>query len=67
EGRESNIRVNAVAPGLTDTAANLAQMKPKETSKWANKEHIAEVVRFLVSDAAAGITGQTIPVAGKGI
>jgi NAD(P)-dependent dehydrogenase (short-subunit alcohol dehydrogenase family) len=67
EGREFNIRVNAVAPGLTDTASNIAQMKPKDTTKWASKEHIARTVLFLASDAAAGITGQTVQVAGKGI
>lgn len=67
EGRDFNIRVNAVGPGLTDTEQNLRQMKPKDTSRWAGKEDIARTVLFLASDEAAGITGQVIAVAGKGI
>ena len=64
EGRDAKIRVNAVAPGLVDTASNLAAMKPKDLAKWAKREDIAQV---LASDAAAGITGQILPVAGWGI
>ena len=67
EGRDSGIRVNAVAPGLVDTASNIAAMKPKDTSHWATRQEIADTVVFLASPAASGITGQTIPVTGRGI
>ena len=67
EGRDFGIRVNAVAPGLVDTASNIAAMKPKDMKRWAKREDIAEVVAFLASDAAAGITGQMIPVTGWGV
>ena len=67
EGRDHNIRVNAVAPGLVDTASNIEAMKPKDLKKWARKEDIARVVVFLASDASAGITGQTLQVTGWGI
>ncbi len=67
EGRDSGIRVNAVAPGLVDTASNIAAMKPKDMKRWAKREDIAETVAFLASDAAAGITGQVIPVTGWGL
>jgi NAD(P)-dependent dehydrogenase (short-subunit alcohol dehydrogenase family) len=67
EGREANIRVNAVAPGLTDTKANLTSMQPKDTTKWTAREDIAAAVLFLASPQAHGITGQVIAVAGKGI
>lgn len=67
EGRDHNIRVNAVGPGLTDTEQNLEQMKPRDTSRWARKEDVAAVVLFLASDESAGITGQVLQVAGKGI
>ena len=67
EGRDFGIRVNAVAPGLVDTASNVAAMKPKDMKRWAKREDIAEAVAFLASDAAAGITGQMIPVTGWGL
>ena len=67
EGRDLGIRVNALAPGLVDTASNVAAMKPKDMKKWTKREDIAETVVFLCSPAASGITGQTIPVTGWGI
>ena len=56
-----------VAPGLVDTASNVSMMKPKDLSHWAKRDEIADVVAFLASPAAAGITGQTIAVTGWGI
>jgi len=67
EGREHNIRVNAVAPGLVDTGSNVEAMKPKDLKKWARREDIARAVVFLASDASAGVTGQTLAVTGWGI
>lgn len=67
EGREHNIRVNAVAPGLVDTESNVEAMKPKDLKKWARREDIARAVVFLASDASAGVTGQTLAVTGWGI
>ena len=67
EGRDSGIRVNAVAPGLVDTASNVAAMKPKDLKRWTKRSDIAETVVFLGSEAAAGITGQVIAVTGWGL
>lgn len=67
EGRDLGIRVNAVAPGLVDTASNIEAMKPKDLKRWAKREDIAAAVVFLASDAAGGITGHTLPVTGWGI
>jgi NAD(P)-dependent dehydrogenase (short-subunit alcohol dehydrogenase family) len=67
EGRDSGIRVNAVAPGLVDTASNIAAMKPKDLKRWTKRSDIAETVVFLASEAAAGITGQVIAVTGWGL
>lgn len=67
EGRDLGIRVNAIAPGLVDTASNVAAMKPKDMKRWAKREDIAEAVVFLVSPAAAGITGQVVAVTGWGL
>lgn len=59
------IRVNAIAPGWTDTGA--ARLAAKDETyykiplkKWATVEEIAKIAVFLGSDAAASITGATI-------
>jgi NAD(P)-dependent dehydrogenase (short-subunit alcohol dehydrogenase family) len=67
EGKDAHIRVNAVAPGLVDTASNVNMMKPKDTSKWAKRDEIADVVVFLASPASLGVTGQVISVTGWGL
>lgn len=66
EGKDAHIRVNAIGPGLVDTASNVAMMKPKDTSKWAKKDEIADVVVFLASPASLGVTGQVLDVTGWG-
>jgi NAD(P)-dependent dehydrogenase (short-subunit alcohol dehydrogenase family) len=67
EGRDLGIRVNAIAPGLVDTASNIATMKPKDLKRWTKRDDIAETVLFLASPAAAGITGQVVAVTGWGL
>jgi NAD(P)-dependent dehydrogenase (short-subunit alcohol dehydrogenase family) len=63
------IRVNAVAPGLTDTAqpryehseATMAELsRGVPLGKMATPDDIADVIVFLASDASRHITGQTI-------
>lgn len=67
EGRDLGIRVNAIGPGLVDTASNVAAMKPKDMKRWTKREDIADTVLFLCSPRAAGVTGQTIDVTGWGL
>lgn len=67
EGKDAHIRVNAVGPGLVDTASNVAMMKPKDTDKWAKRDEIADVVVFLASPSSVGVTGQLIDVTGWGL
>jgi NAD(P)-dependent dehydrogenase (short-subunit alcohol dehydrogenase family) len=59
--------VNAVAPGLVDTASNIAAMKPKDLKRWTKREDIAAAVVFLASPESAGITGQVVAVTGWGL
>jgi NAD(P)-dependent dehydrogenase (short-subunit alcohol dehydrogenase family) len=68
------IRVNAVAPGVVDTAlwaknkaipgviATIENQTPLR--RWATPEDIADVIVFLSSNAARFITGETISVDG---
>lgn len=64
ELRPDGIRVNAVAPQLLDTPANRAAF-PQDAMKRAVKpEAIAGVIAFLVSDAAAPVSGAILPAYG---
>jgi NAD(P)-dependent dehydrogenase (short-subunit alcohol dehydrogenase family) len=67
------IRVNAVAPGPTDTGGGVSELDPKirdaitrkiPLGHWADPADIAAAVAFLVSPASAFITGQTLVVDG---
>ncbi len=62
---KGKVTVNAVLPSTIDTRANRADMPDADFSKWVTPQELAEVILFLVSDAASGITGALIPVAGR--
>src|SRR5262245_60519539 len=57
ELRPYGIRVNAVAPQLIDTAANRAVFPPDAMKRAVAPDAIADVIAFLVSDAAAPVSG----------
>ncbi|PSO17500.1 SDR family oxidoreductase [Bradyrhizobium sp. MOS003] len=62
---KGKVTVNAVLPSIIDTAANRADMPKADFSKWVTPQELAEVILFLASDAASGITGALIPVSGR--
>ena len=75
EVAEKNIRVNAVAPGLTNTGA-LSIANPEELQKRIDKigmkrlatpEDIANTCLYLASDLSEYVTGQIISVDGSAI
>lgn len=74
---ESNVRVNAVCPGLIETEMtkvvfDFAREKGKEwklgsrceLKRYGRPEEIATAILFLASDDASYITGQALPVDG---
>lgn len=80
EERRHNIRVNIVAPGLTETemgfrlaratqgVQNLRDIDARSPfGRVCQPEDVANVVRYLVSDAAFYLTGQRIEVDGGGM
>jgi NAD(P)-dependent dehydrogenase (short-subunit alcohol dehydrogenase family) len=64
ELRGQGIRVNAVAPSFIATERNKAWAPPELLAHAVTPEAIAEVIAFLVSDAAAPISGAIIPTYG---
>jgi NAD(P)-dependent dehydrogenase (short-subunit alcohol dehydrogenase family) len=79
EEKRHNIRVNIVAPGLVETEmgrrlmkamANIDDLRQLDPAmpfgRVCQPEDVANVVRFLVSDAAGYVTGQRIYVDGGG-
>lgn len=75
EGARQGIRVNVVVPGQVDTAATIefSAKAPEIAAKTAEAipmgrggkpDELAEAIVFLLSDAAAYITGVTLPVDG---
>ena len=79
EERTRGIRVNIVAPGLVDTEMGRRLVKGAlgvddirtldkgmPFGRVCTPEDVADVVRFLVSDACAYVTGQRIYVEGGG-
>jgi NAD(P)-dependent dehydrogenase (short-subunit alcohol dehydrogenase family) len=55
------ITVNAVLPGTMDTAANRESMPKANRSSWVSTDAVAAVIEWLLSDAAAPVTGAAIP------
>jgi NAD(P)-dependent dehydrogenase (short-subunit alcohol dehydrogenase family) len=64
ELRPHGIRVNAVAPQLLDTPANRATLPGDVMAHAVAPEAIADVIAFLVSDAAAPVSGAILPAYG---
>jgi len=64
ELRPHGIRVNAVAPQLLDTPANRATFPAGVMAHAVAPEAIASVIAFLVSDAAAPVSGAILPAYG---
>ena len=56
------ITVNAVLPSTMDTPANRQAMPDADRSGWVSTDAVAAVIAYLASDAAAAVSGATIPV-----
>jgi NAD(P)-dependent dehydrogenase (short-subunit alcohol dehydrogenase family) len=65
EYKGSGIRCNAVLPSVIDTPANREATPDADFSKWVPPAEIARVIRFLVSEESAPVSGAGIPVYGR--
>lgn len=62
ELRGSDITVNAILPSIIDTPTNRADMPDADFNAWVQPAAIADVILFLASPEACGISGALIPV-----
>ena len=58
EERPHGVRANAIAPTSIRTTANLASMG--ESTRYVEREQVAEVVTWLCSEEASAVSGQVI-------
>jgi NAD(P)-dependent dehydrogenase (short-subunit alcohol dehydrogenase family) len=65
EYRQDGVRANAVLPSVIDTPANRTSQPDADHAKWVSPAEIAKVIRFLVSDESAPMSGAAVPVYGK--
>lgn len=65
ELKDEGVRVNAILPSIIDTQANRNDMPDADFTRWVSPDQLAGVIAFLLSPAAAPITGALIPVTGR--
>ena len=65
ELKDRGVTVNALLPSIIDTPRNREDMPGSEFDRWVKPAALGDIIAFLLSDAAAIITGALIPVAGR--
>lgn len=63
ELRGKGVRVNAVLPTILDTPTNRRDMPDADPAAWVRPADAAEVIVFLLSDAAVAVNGAGIALA----
>lgn len=62
---EGVVRANSVMPSVIDTPMNRDMMPDADHDSWVDPAEIADVMKFLCSDAASVTSGAAVPVYGE--
>jgi NAD(P)-dependent dehydrogenase (short-subunit alcohol dehydrogenase family) len=65
ELKDRGVTVNAILPSIIDTPRNRQDMPGADFDRWVKPAALGEIIAFLLSDAAAVVTGALLPVAGR--
>ena len=65
ELKDKGTRVNAILPSIIDTPANRKDMPDADFASWVKTDELGNVIRFLLSTEASGVTGALIAVPGR--
>lgn len=65
ELKDRGVTVNAILPSIMDTPRNRLDMPDADFTRWVPLESVARLMAYLLSDAAAAITGALIPIKGR--
>ncbi len=65
EGREAGIRANCIVPATLQTQNNLSWATPEQYKTFTPTTDVADVILYLLSEAAKGITGTVLPMYNK--
>ncbi len=64
ELRGSGVTVNAIAPSILRTSANLKAMRGADTSGWVDPRDVAKTILHLCTPSGGSINGTIIPIFG---
>jgi NAD(P)-dependent dehydrogenase (short-subunit alcohol dehydrogenase family) len=65
ENKDAGLTANVILPGTMDTPANRKAMPAEDFSKWVRPSAVADLILWLVSDAAKDVNGASIPIYGS--
>ncbi len=64
EIKGNGVTVNVILPSIIDTEANRELFSDPNVDDWVPPERIAELMKFLCSDAGASVNGALLPIYG---
>ena len=63
--RRHGVAANVILPSIIDTPDNRANMPDADPSRWVTRQQIAEMMRFLCSEAGGALNGASIAMYGQ--